>query len=165
MLHQVIRKLRSRRPLALALGLLAAAAVQALSGCAAVTSSGSLNPPASTPPPAGTISVCNQTPSGCSSESSYSLPTVRDLSVTVNWSHVPEGTHTQTLEFLDPKGGLFEVRTVAFSVDSADSNAQTNVLIPISGTFITKRRITGQWGVRVSLDGQSAQTQTVVFQP
>jgi len=144
--------------------MLATAAVLALSACAFDSNSNSGDPPAA-PPAAGTISICNRTESGCASASAYSLSTLRDLSVTVNWSHVSEGTHTQTLEFLDPKGGLFDVRNVAFAVSSADGSAQTNVILPIAGTFLTQRSTTGQWSVRVSLDGQSAQVQNVDLQP
>ena len=116
-------------------------------------------------PPSASVSICNQTEAGCASANAYSLSTVRDLSVTVTWSHVAEGTHTQTLEFLDPKGGLFSVRNTSFSVNADNSNAQTSVLLPIAGTFITQRAITGQWAVRVTLDTQSPQLQSFILEP
>jgi len=163
MMHDSIRTLRGPGRRAAAAILLAVAAM-AFAGCAAVTSSGFQNQP---PPqaPSGTVSLCNQTESGCDAQGTYTLASARDIAVTVNWSHVPEGTHTQTLELLDPKGGLFEVRSQAFAVEAADSSASTSVLIPVSGTFITERAIAGQWAVRVSLDGQSQQTKSFTLLP
>ena len=36
--------------------------------------------------------------------------------------------------------------------------------LPVAGTFITQHSITGQWSLRVSLDGQWVQTQSVNLQ-
>jgi len=41
---------------------------------------------------------------------------------------------------------------------------QTDALIPISGSMITQREITGTWTLRVSLDGQAIATQSITFE-
>jgi hypothetical protein len=118
------------------------------------------------PPVQASVTVCNRTPSGCAPAASYSLGTLRDLAVNAAWSNVPAGTHTQTTEILEPGGGLFEVKSQAFAIaDKSDGTAQTEEIVPVSGTMITQRRITGAWKVRVSLDTTMSVTQTVQLDP
>jgi len=123
--------------------------------------------PAPQPQPAqASVSVCNRTPSGCASGMSFSLGTLRDLEVNTAWSNVPAGTHTQTTEILDPGGGLFEAKSQGFAIaDNSDGTAETEEIVPVSGTMITQRRITGAWKVRVSLDTTMSVTQTVQLDP
>jgi hypothetical protein len=142
----------------------AALAAAGLSGCAANSTSS----PAAAPvlPMAASLSVCNQTPAGCSTAASYSLGTMRDLGVNVQWSHVPEGTHSATLEVLEPAGGAYQVQNVSFVIAGTnDGSAETNILVPIAGSWVTRRGVTGTWNVRISLDGQNIGTQSVEFQP
>lgn len=134
-----------------------------LAGCA--TGSSANNPPPPVLPTSAAISICNQTASGCSSGTTFSLGVMRDLSVSIQWSHVSEGTHSGTVEVLDPNDGLYQAQNISFAVDSADANAQSTVNIPVAGTFITQREITGDWKVRLSLDHQPMGEQTVQFQP
>jgi len=42
---------------------------------------------------------------------------------------------------------------------------QTEEILPVSGTMITQRRITGAWTVRVSLDTTMSVTQTLQVDP
>lgn len=141
----------------------AALAATGFSGCAM---SGTNSPEVAVLPLAATLSVCNQTPTGCSTAASYSLGSLRDLAVNVQWSHVPEGTHTATLEVLEPAGGAYQVHNVSFVIAGTnDGSAETHVLVPIAGSWITRRGVTGAWNVRVSLDGQNIGTQSVEFQP
>lgn len=118
------------------------------------------------PPAVATLSICNRTASGCSGSASYSLAAIRDLSVDVRWSHLTEGTHTQTVELLEPGGGSYQVQYSSFAIDNpGDGSVQANAVFPVAGSWITVRGITGNWSVRVSLDGQNVSTQPVDFQP
>ncbi len=155
-----LRKSRSGAIAGLALAALAAAA---LCGCATAgmdsTAAGAaLSPVAS-------MSLCNQTPAGCSAAASYSLGSMRDLAVNVQWSHVPEGTHTATFEILQPGDGLYQAQNVSFVADAAAASGQTSVLVPVAGTWITQRGLTGIWTVRVSLDGTAMGKQTFTLDP
>lgn len=130
-----------------------------------------MGPAAQTPAPPvqpaqASVTLCNRTPSGCASGASFSLATLRDLTINVAWSNVPAGTHTQTTEMLEPGGGLFEVKSQAFAIaDNSNGAAQTEEILPVSGTMITQRRVTGAWKVRVSLDTTMSATQTVQIDP
>lgn len=115
---------------------------------------------------AASMTVCNKTPDGCSQQPSFSLAQVRDLAIHVDWKNVAPGTRTQKLEVLDPGGGSYQVLNTSF-VEEEDGNsvAQTDVLIPISGSMITQRSIAGPWMFRVSLDEKQVATQSVTFEP
>jgi hypothetical protein len=144
-----------------------AATVLISCGCAGASMGPAPQMPAPQPPPVqASVTVCSRTPSGCTSAASFSLGTLRDLAVNAAWSNVPAGTHTQTTEILEPGGGLFEVKSQAFAIaDISDGTAQTEEIVPVSGTMITQRRITGAWKVRVSLDTTMSVTQTVQLDP
>ena len=90
---------------------------------------------------------------------------MRDLSIHVDWKNVPAGTRTQKLELLDPGGGSFQVANSSFVIeDGGNGAAATDTLIPISGSMITQREITGQWMIRISLDGDEIASQSLTFQ-
>ncbi len=117
-------------------------------------------------PLAATVTVCSQTGSGCAAGQQFSLRTTRAVGVRVNWNNVAPGTHTQTVEFIEPGGGTYHVVSTSFASSAADQgNAQTNALIPVAGSWVTQRSITGKWTLRVSLDGTNVSTQTVELTP
>jgi hypothetical protein len=146
-----------------------AAAILISCGCAGAT----MGPAPQTPTPLvqpqpaqASVTLCNRTPSECAPGASFSLGTLRDLAINVAWSNVPAGTHTQTTEILEPSGGLFEVKSQAFAIDNnSNGTMQTEEIVPVSGTMITQRRVTGAWTVRVSLDTTMSVTQTVQLDP
>ncbi|HEV3374990.1 MAG TPA: hypothetical protein VG051_04750 [Candidatus Acidoferrum sp.] len=144
-----------------------AAAVLVSCGCAGAAMGPSTQTPTPPAQPAqASVTVCNRTPSGCASEASYSLGTLRDLAINVAWSNLRAGTHTQTTEILEPSGGLFEVKSQAFAIDdNSNGTMQTEEILPVSGTWITQRRVAGAWKVRVSLDTTMSVTQTVQVDP
>jgi hypothetical protein len=149
--------------------LVAAIAATALISCGCAGSAVGPAPQMPTPTPQAvqaSVTLCNQTPSGCASGKSFSLAALRDLAIDVAWSNVPAGTHTQMTEILEPSGGLFEAKSQAFGID-ANSNGtiRTEEILPVSGTMITQRRITGAWTVRVSLDTTMSVTQTLQVDP
>jgi hypothetical protein len=138
-------------------------------GCAESGPTTSATSSAQTPavqPPAASITVCNETPDGCAPGTSFSLATLRDLSVHVQWTNVAPGTRTQTLQVLDPGGGSYKVKNSSFVVaDGTSGQETTDVLIPISGSMIAERQITGAWTIQVMLDGQPISSQSVTLQP
>ncbi len=150
----------SRWETAAALALLALASAS-LTGCAAAGGGNVFL----APQPAATVMACNKTEGGCASEAAYSLASLRDLSITINWSHVPEGTHTGTIEIMEPGGGVYQTRNVAFLADVPDASSQTSMLVPVAGTWIVQREVTGQWAIQISLDGQLVAQQNIEFQP
>ena len=119
-------------------------------------------------PPAvsATFTFCASGFSDCSPATSFSVAAVRDVKINVAWENVPAGNHIQKLEVLVPNGGLYQQTTTAFAI-SSDTNqpfiATRN--LPVAGTWIQQRQITGEWTARVSLDGQVIASQTVQLTP
>jgi hypothetical protein len=151
----------ARSPIALAMALFASLGIV---GCAGTSVSNVLPPPVQ-PQIAASISVCNKTPDSCSDAQTFSLAQIRDLAIHVDWKNVPQGTRTQKLEMFDPGGGSYQVLNTSFvEEDGGNGEVQTDSLIPISGSMITQRGITGTWMFRVSLDGQVIATQNVTFE-
>jgi hypothetical protein len=156
-----IRQQRRVKSLAPAAALLLTIAI---SGCAESSVPSVLPPPQ--PQIAASISVCNKTPNACADAQTFSLAQIRDLSIHVDWKNVSPGTRTQKLEMLDPGGGSYQVLNTSFLEEEAGTGqAQTDSLIPISGSMITQRGMTGTWTLRVSLDGQEVATQSITFEP
>jgi nitrous oxide reductase accessory protein NosL len=110
-----------------------------------------------------TVDLCGRTSQGCSpSGASVSMAAARDLVINVSWTNVPAGTHTQTLEVIEPDGGLYEAKTQAFAIeDSSSGSVQTEEVLPLSGTAIAQRQLLGPWTLRVSLDTTMSVSQTV----
>jgi len=135
-----------------------------VSGCAGASVS-SVVPPPQQPAIAASISVCNKTPNACADAQTFSLAQIRDLAIHVDWKNISSGTRTQKLEMLDPGDGSYQVLNTSFvEEDGGTGEAQTNSLIPISGSMITQREMTGAWTLRVSLDGQVVATQRITFE-
>jgi len=136
-----------------------------LAGCIAGTSGGGGgNPP---PPVTGaTISFCNNADPACTPETSFAVASLRDLVINVNWENVPAGNHTQMLEILQPGGGLYQSNQTSFLVaDAAQGTMTMKRNLPVAGAWIGQRRITGEWSVRVSLDGNAIASQPVEINP
>lgn len=134
------------------------------SGCLAGTSSNGGNPP---PPVTGaTVSFCDDGEAGCTPATSFSVASLRDLVINVNWENLSAGNHTQTLDILQPGGGLYQSTQTSFLVpDSSKSSLTMTRNLPVAGAWISQRRITGEWSVRVSLDGNAITTQSVQLNP
>jgi hypothetical protein len=135
-----------------------------LAGCANTGTTQTTQP--APQPTSAMVQVCDSTPSGCAAGTAFSLATLRDLQISVSWSHVPTGTHTQTLEVLEPGGGLYQATTQAFAIDQdPDGPATTLETLPVSGTWMTERGRTGAWSLRISLDNVPYATQQVQLNP
>lgn len=121
------------------------------------------------PPPAvtdATISFCDDGAESCTPATSFSIASLRDLVVNVNWENLTAGSHTQMIEVMMPNGGLYQGGQSAFLVpDSSNGSLTTTRLVPVAATWISQRHISGEWSVRVSLDGKAITTQTVQLNP
>src|SRR4029077_19169927 len=97
------------------------------------------------PPPAptdATISFCDDGAESCAPATSFSVNSLRDLVVSVNWENLSAGTHTQLLEISMPSGGLYQAGQTSFLVgDASQSTLTTTRTLPVAGTWISQRRI------------------------
>ena len=121
-----------------------------------------------TPPPAvsASISFCDDGVASCPPASSFSVASLRDLVINVNWENLSAGNHTQMVEVLQPGGGLYQASQSSFLVsDASQSSLTTKRALPVAGAWISQRRMTGEWSVRVSLDGKAITSQTVQINP
>jgi hypothetical protein len=148
----------------------------ALLGCAALclaagfsacqtgmTSGSGGNPP---PVTGATVSFCDDGDGACTAATSFSVASLRDLVISVNWENLSAGNHTQMLEVLQPGGGLYQASQSSFLVGGASQSSLTMTrTVPVAGTWISQRRMTGEWSVRVSLDGKAITSQTVQINP
>ena len=134
------------------------------SACQMTSADGGKPMPAA--PPSATFSFCDNEASGCSGETSFSTAATRDLEVKVSWQNVPAGNHVQTLEILIPSGDLYQQTQMAFGVAQGSTEPLVAIqTLPVAGTWIQQRSMTGEWTARVSLDGQVIATQTVQLTP
>lgn len=120
------------------------------------------------PPPVtgATVSFCDDGEGACTPATSFSVASLRDLVINVNWENLSGGNHTQMLEVLQPGGGLYQASQSSFLVSDASQSPLTmKRTLPVAGAWISQRRITGEWSVRVSLDGKVITTQTVQLNP
>jgi hypothetical protein len=121
------------------------------------------NPP---PPTDATISFCDDGEGTCTPATSFSVASLRDLVISVNWENLSAGNHTQMLEVLQPGGGLYQASQSSFLVSGTSESSLTMTRsVPVAGTWISQRRMTGEWSVRVSLDGKTITSQTVQITP
>jgi hypothetical protein len=134
------------------------------SGCMGSSSADGGGPPPLVPSAAFTF--CDDGGPDCTPATSFSVASVRDVVIKVSWDNLPIGNHVQTLEIMIPGGGLYQSTQTAFFTDALSSGlfAATRVL-PVAGTWIQQRQITGDWLVRVSLDDQVVASQMVALNP
>ncbi|MFZ0213274.1 MAG: hypothetical protein WBD23_07435 [Candidatus Acidiferrales bacterium] len=140
-------------------------------GCAMAPDSGNgADPPGGSP--AGNvqahaaISLCNSTDSGCSPATNFSISSLRDLNISIDWSNLPAGNHAQILQIVHPGGGLYQTMRKSFLVDeSANGAYSTTDALPVAGTWITERSLTGVWQIQVELDGNVITTSNVTLTP
>jgi hypothetical protein len=86
--------------------------------------------------------------------------------ININWENLSAGNHTQMTEVLQPGGGLYQATQSSFVVSDASQSSLTMARsLPVAGAWISQRRMTGEWSVRVSLDGKAITTQTVQLNP
>jgi hypothetical protein len=135
-----------------------------LSGCMDSSSANGITPPPLVP--SAIVTFCDDGDPDCTPATSFSAASARDLMIKVSWENLPVGNHVQTIEIMIPAGGLYQSSRTAFLTDSTSAGtfASTRIL-PVAGTWIPQRHITGDWLVRVSLDEQVITSQTVALNP
>jgi len=132
-------------------------------GCSTSTSS---PVPVTVAPLELAVRVCDSGTPNCPGETNFSLSSLRDLQVNADWKNMPGGTHTQEIAFLLPNGVVYQTFSHGFGVDEGTLGAPTvSDAMPVAGTYITQRELTGEWIVQISLDGAVAGSQKVQLQP
>jgi len=112
-----------------------------------------------------TITVCDSSMATCASQQMYSLQAIRDLDVMVDWQNLAPGTHTQRISFVLPSGDLYTAYERSFAVADGATGATTTQTLPVVGTWIARRRLTGTWNLTLELDGVSVATQAFEVAP
>jgi hypothetical protein len=134
-------------------------------GCMGSSSASSGGPP---PPlvPGAVFAFCDDGGPDCTPATSFSVASVRDVVIKVSWDNLPAGNHVQTLEIMIPGGGLYQATQTAFLMDGSSSGLFTATrVLPVAGTWIQQRQMTGDWLVRVSLDDQVVASHVVTLNP
>ncbi|HWQ02967.1 MAG TPA: hypothetical protein VNL38_00660 [Candidatus Nitrosotenuis sp.] len=113
---------------------------------------------------------------------SFDITKLRDLYVFATWPDL-SGNFTQTVEFYLPDGSLYLKKSTPFMVRNGQPLARRQASstlpewmftksrgvpavvtpLPVAGTFITQRNLTGTWTVRVLLDGALVMTAQFQF--
>jgi hypothetical protein len=134
------------------------------SGCAGMPTGLPVVMPAA--PASATVTFCNSATPSCAGASTFSLRALRDLNINVSWQNVAKGTHAQTVTVLSPDGELFQAMEIAFEIPAGSQGTATvTQTLPVIGTWITQRRLTGTWNIRVSLDDQAIATNPIQLTP
>jgi hypothetical protein len=158
---------KSRSRIALVIALVSAGAT--FEGCATNSFSPTpapVVPVAQNPQLELAVRVCDTETPNCAGETNFSLSSLRDLQVSLDWKNIPGGTHTQEIALLLPNGVVYQTVSHGFGVDVGSLGSPTvSDSIPVAGTLITQREMTGQWTVQVSLDGAVLGRQIIQFQP
>jgi len=121
---------------------------------------------ASAPPPPGApaaaISFCDKTEAGCTAGGSFAVSETRSLNVVIEWQNLSAGTHSQKVSFVLPSGDEYQTYETSFLVaDGATGPVTMTEELPVEGTWIAQRRLTGMWQVNFSLDGKAMGAQAV----
>ena len=118
------------------------------------------------PSPAASVTLCdNQTP-GCPPASTFTLSTLRGIDISVAWSNLRAGAHTQKLSLRLPNGDLYQSLESGFLISDFSAGSTTTIrTLPVAGTFITQRQLIGDWTLEVSLDEQPLASLVVHFDP
>jgi hypothetical protein len=137
-----------------------------VSGCGSVLMSDRGTTPPSTPPPGPTptpapvpssvtVTFCSGSEASCGQATSFPVGSTRDLVAHLHWMDVPTGIHTQRVRFVLPEGAIYQERESSFSV-FADSTKGADLSdgLPVLGSFIFTRQLTGKWNVEIYLDGK-----------
>lgn len=134
------------------------------SGCA--TNSPSPTPVASNPQLALAVRVCDSGTPNCAGETVFNLGSLRDLQVNLDWQNMPGGTHTQEIAFLLPSGVVYQTVSHGFGLPEGTLASPTvSDAMPVAGTYITQRQLTGDWTLQVSLDGAVVGSQKFQLNP
>lgn len=127
------------------------------------------------PPVMASLFFCTSNDVQCRTKiNEFVLEDVRDLFVFSAWKHV-SGEHVQELRFYLPDGNLYQSIETKFTTDpngkkagvkntvrSRDDSA-LSVALPVAGTHITQRSLSGEWKVDLLLDGKRITSTTLIL--
>ncbi len=141
----------------------------------AACSSGVLSPlPDPSPPGDGLpggggsaiVIFCDNSDPSCTASIQFSVAALRDLFILVDWMDYPAGNHLQTLKIFLPDGNLYQPFETTFAIAQTPTGSFTTVeSLPVAGSHITQRSLTGDWRVEVFLDGQFIAARVVTLSP
>lgn len=107
----------------------------------------------------------------------FEIDQLRDLFIFVAWRGV-RGMHSQEVRLLLPDGNLYQALDTKFTTQqglAAMDGVQVAQLsrgeptvvsfLPVAGTFITQRLLSGTWRIQVSLDGKLVTETTFELRP
>lgn len=132
--------------------------------------------------PQPTIFFCTVSDVQCrNDDNQFYLTEVRDLFVFVAWGKV-SGEHTARIRLLLPDGNLYLQTETRFTTQpqpaaAARSPGKVQVArisrgeptimleLPVAGTHITQRSLTGAWTVEVELDGRPVARRSLILLP
>jgi hypothetical protein len=116
--------------------------------------------------PAAQILFCDTPGTSCSPASSFSVSKLRDLHIVVKWSNLSLGNHEEILVVLYTDNGPYQSFHRGFLVAPESNGAfSSSDALPVAGTWIVQRSLTGLWTVEASLDGHIVASQTVTLTP
>jgi hypothetical protein len=112
--------------------------------------------------PAAAVSFCQNTAAGCAPNGSFQVSGTRTMSVVIDWQNLTAGAHSQKVSFVLPSGDEYQAFEQSFEVpDGSSGPVTTTQTLPVAGTWIAQRRLTGMWQVNLWLDGTPMGTQAV----
>jgi hypothetical protein len=112
------------------------------------------------------VSFCSSQPVGCVPGTVFSVRDTQALAVETSIEQIAPGDHMQSLEIMMPDGRRYEETKVAFRVPENSNAPVPGVrMVPIAGTWIQTRQVTGIWKVRYSLDGKLLATSDFRLEP
>jgi hypothetical protein len=115
------------------------------------------------------VKFCDTDVATCTPASAFSLSTLRDLFIVVQWTNLPTGTHTQEVKFYLPEartGTLYQSFNNPFFAPHGHKKLVTLVDdVPVAGTFIENRELTGMWKVDIYLDDTFVASSYVELDP
>jgi hypothetical protein len=133
-------------------------------GCGQFSVNGGTPGTPGSPSPAAVVNFCASA-SGCTASTSFAVGTLRDLNLSIEWHNLSAGTHAQAISFFLPNGDLYRTYETAFEVPDGATSASSSQALPVAGTPIAQRNMTGKWQVTVALDGRTVSTQSVSLTP
>lgn len=129
------------------------------------------------PAPAASIFFCEVADVQCrTSINQFDLDDLRDLYVFAAWRNV-SGEHVQQLRFVLPDGGTYQMIETKFTTAANPSAAGVQkavlsrgeptvvAILPVAGSNITQRSLSGNWIVELSLDGRFVARANLVLRP
>jgi hypothetical protein len=112
--------------------------------------------------PVAALSFCQTSETGCVPNGSFQVSGARALYVVIDWQNLAAGAHSQKVSFVLPSGDEYQAFEQSFEVPEGASGAvTTSQSLPVAGTWIAQRRLTGMWQVNFWLDGKPMGTQAV----